>query len=198
MTDIIKDVLKEEELVGILPVQSKRLQIPAANISYAPSFGNYGAMLACCFPLIVVFGSTLAFILIDMGASLKAVLCMFLLLTLLLLSLADALYVHKIKKYPNVYLALTTTNLHYFIFKNNQLLKSNPLDVNVSKLESNFFGELNNKRNVIKERFEIKKDGKTLMSGKLKIKNNRWLTEQIRLEDLLPMKRLQQIYVSTE
>lgn len=196
MKNLIEEKLNKEKIVGIIPIESKRLKIKTDNISMAPSIEAYLIMfLICLLPAMFLFGF-FTFILLDFGASIYSIIIFCVMILSGLMYLADKIYVNYIKKYPDSALVLTKSNLYYFLMKNNKILKYNKLDVDIKNLGQFFYGDMDRNTGKIGKRFLIKRNGTTLVSGNLKIENNKFQCDYFSGEDLLPFEELHKIYIS--
>jgi len=196
MEKLISETLKNEELIGIIPIESKRLKIKSDNITFSPTILAYVLMLLICFlPAMFLFGF-FSFILLDLGGSIYSVIIVCILILFGLMYLADKIYVNYIKKYPNSALVLTNSNLYYFLIKNNKIVRYNNFEIDVKDLSKYLYGEMNIKTGKIGKRFMIKSNGNVLASGNLKIKNSKFQSDLFSDEVLLPINELRAIYKS--
>ncbi len=193
MEEIIKQLIGEEKLLGVIPLDSKRLKIQQDNISMKPTALAYVLMFFAAVVMSLFSFGFFSFILFDLGASVYSVLLFYVLILLVLFYFAEKIYVNSIKTYPFAALMLTGSKLHYFFVENNQLKTHNTFHVEIENLGKSFYGEVNAKSGKVGKRFMIKNKGNVLASGNLDIKNNAFSPFLLKNELLLPIEELHKI-----
>ncbi len=200
MNKLVLEKLNGENIVGVIPINPKGLNMKFANKSLTPNFWQIVLMFLISLPITLFVLALLSFILADLFLS-ASILSLVLLVPLLLLILAMPtyliykIYVNKIKKYPETIFVITEQNFHFFLLENNMVKLHHKFDVPFDKLSEVFYGEINRKTNVLGRNFEIRQNNKKKMKGKLKIANNLFNDSAIDSKFLLPIKELQNIYL---
>ena len=200
MNKIILEKLKNEKIIGVIPINPKELKIKFDNKSLAPNFWQIVLMFLISLPITIPLLVMLSFLLVNLSLNASA-LSLVLLVPLFLVILAlptyliYKIYVNKIKKYPETLFVITEQNFHFFLLKNNIVDIYHKFDVSFDKLNSIFYGEINKKTKILGSRFEIRKNNIKLIKGKLNIANNSFVNSSIDSKYLLPIKDLQNIYL---
>ena len=194
--DLIKTQVKNEEITGIIPINPKRLKIHFANKSLAPGIAERLVIFLICFLPALFIYSFFAFILGDMGVSKLSLIFLLILIIGAFMFIAESIYVNNIKKYPEVYLVLTNSDLHFISIRNQNIEIYHTFDINVNELNKVFYGEFNRKQQRIGEHFEIRKNDQRLLSGKINIEGNTLKSYIIPEKYLLAEKKLRKIYIS--
>lgn len=200
MNQLILEKLKNEKIIGVIPINPKGLKIKFDHNSLTPSLWQILLMFLISLPITLPLLSLLSFILGDLVQCLSTV-SLVLLIPIFLVILAMPtyliykIYVNKIKKYPETIFVITEQNFHFFLLKNNLVKVHHKFDVIFDKLSEVFFGEINKKTNVLGPNFEIRQNNKKIIKGKLKLANNCFIDNTIESSFLLPIKDLQNIYL---
>lgn len=196
MIELIKKQLNNDEIIGIIPINPKRLRMKFANKSFAPGFGQWIIFfLIIFFPALFLFGF-FGFILGDLGVSKYSLIILFILITGGLMFFAENIYVNKIKKYPQTILALTNKHLYFLAIKKEKIGLTYKFDTKIDNLSKVFYGEINKKTQHIGESFHIIENDKILLSGKLLLKNDQFICETEFTDFLFPIDKLKNIYLS--
>ena len=196
----ILEKLKNEKIIGVIPINPKGLKIKFDNKSLAPNFWQILLMFLISLPITIPVLAMLSFLLANLFRNASAVSLVlsvpfFLVILAMPTYLIYKIYVYKIKKYPETIFVITEQNFHFFILKNNIVNLHHKFDVPFDKLGEVFFGMINKKTNVLEPKFEIRQNNKKLIEGKLKIANNSFVNSSIDSEFLMPIKDLQSIYL---
>ncbi|MCD4833020.1 MAG: hypothetical protein K8R31_04430 [Bacteroidales bacterium] len=199
MNKLVLEKLDGENIVGVIPINPKGLNIKFANKSLTPNFWQILLMFLISLPITILVLAMLSFILADLflnGSTVSLVLVpIFLVILAMPTYLIYRIYVNKIKKYPETIFVITKQNFYFFLLENNIVKVHHKFDVPFDKLSKVFYGEINRKTNVLGRNFEIRQNNKKIIKGKLKIVNNSFINSTIDSEFLLPIKELQYIYL---
>ena len=200
MNKIVLEKLKNEKIIGAIPINPKGLKIKFDNKSLAPNFWQILLMFLISLPITIPVLAMLSFILANLflnasTVSLVLLVPLFLVILAMPTYLIYKIYVNKIKKYPETIFVITEQNFHFFLLKNNIVNLHHKFDVPFDKLSEVFFGVINKKTNVLGRNFEIRQNNKKLIKGKLKLVNNYFIDSTIDSRFLLPIKDLQNIYL---
>jgi len=198
MNKLVLEKLNGENIVGVIPINPKGLDMKFANKSLTPNFWQIVLMFLISLPITLFVLALLGFILGDLSPSfLSLILLVPICLVILAMPtyLIYKIYVNNIKKYPETIFVITEQNFHFFLLENNMVKLHHKFDVPFDKLSEVFYGEINRKTNVLGPNFEIRQNNKKLIKGKLKIVNNLFNDSAIDSKFLLPIKELQNIYL---
>lgn len=196
MIELIKTKIGNENITGIIPINPKGLKIKFANISYATGFVNWIIyFLISLFPA-AFFAFLIGGMIFTVDTAPNRILALIALLIGILMFLFDYIYVNNIKKYPKTFLVIANSDLYFFAIRNNTFEIAHKFGIDINNIEKYFFGEINKKTNKIGEAFEIRQNSKTLLVGKILIKNNLLDSKDIAKEFLFPFETLKKIYLS--
>ncbi|MFP4024906.1 MAG: hypothetical protein ACLFVR_10290 [Thiohalospira sp.] len=200
MNKLVLGKLNGENIVGVIPINPKGLNIKFSNKSLKPNFWQIVLMFLISLPITLFVLALLSFILADLflsasTLSLVLIIPLFLVILAMPTYLIYKIYVNRIKKYPETIFVITKQNFHFFLLENNIVKLHHKFDVPFDKLSEVFYGEINRKTNALGRNFEIRQNNKKKMKGKLKIANNVFNDSAIDSEFLLPIKELQNIYL---
>jgi len=201
MNKLVLEKLDGENIVGVIPINPKGLNIKFANKSLKPNFWQILLMFVISLPITLFILAMVGFILGDLilrvsTVSIILLVPVFLIVIAMPTYLIYKIYVNSIKKYPETIFVITEQNFYFFLLENNIVKLHHNFDVPFNKLNEVFYGEINRKTNVLGSNFEIRRNNKKIMKGKLKIANNSFINNTIDNEHILPIKELQNIYLS--
>lgn len=201
MNKEVLEKLKHVKIIGVIPVNPKGLKIKFTNKSLSPNFWQILLMFLISLPITILVLAMLLFILANLFknasiVSLVILVPVFFVILTMPTYLIYKIYVNKIKKYPDAIFVITEQNFYFFLLENNIINLYHKFDVPFAKLHEVFYGEINKKTNVLGTNFEIHQNNKKLIKGKLKLVNNSFIDSTIDSEYILPIKELQEIYLS--
>ena len=200
MNKLVLEELKNEKIIGAIPVNPVGLKIKFSKDSLTPNFWQVLLMFLISLPVTIFIFAILSFVLADLSLN-ASIVVLVLLIPLFLLILAMPtyliykIYVNKIKKYPETIFVITEQDFHFFLLKDSMVQMHHKFDVPFSKLGEIFFGEINQKTNALGRNFEIRRNNKKIMKGKLKLDNNHFIDSTIDNKFLLPIEDLKNIYL---
>lgn len=196
MIEDIKAKIGNQKIKGIIPVNPKDLKVKFANTSYTTGFVHWFVYFIIALIPTPIFMFIISDLLMDPYVHLSKILALFILIIGGIMFLADYIYKNSIKTYPETLLVITDSDMYFFAVKNGRFEIAHTFDLNVNKLGEFFYGEINRKTKRIGKNFEIRKEGKKLLSGKLLVSDNRLYSPNVPDELLLPVEKLQKIYLS--
>ena len=200
MNKSVLEKLDGEKIVDVIPINPNGFKMKFADKSLKPNFWQILLMFFISLPITLFVLAISSFILADLarGNSIASTLLipLFLLLIAMPTYIIYKIYVNRIKKYPETIFVITEQNFCFFLSENNIVTLHHNFDVPFNKLNEVFYGEINKKTNVLGPNFEIRQNNKKLMKGKLKIAKNSFINSPIDRKYLLPIKELQNIYLS--
>lgn len=205
IADLIKSVLGGDNIVGLIPVESKKLNIRLAGRSFTPGIFENLLLAIIAVPFIaLVFGLFAFYIGVrlqetnNMLMPMLRLLAAFILVSALIFSLIKWIYVNKIKSYPETIIAATKENLHLFLIKRNKnqhyfINRHYSLEIPFRDLGRMFYGYIDKKTKKLGKLFMIRKNTEVLLRGKLKISNDRFVNHHIQESYLFPIAELKRI-----
>ncbi len=200
MESIAIEKLKDEKIIGVIPINPKGLKMKFANKSLSPGFFSILLMFVISLPLTIILLAMLSFILADLmnhmhPVSLFFIIILFFAILALPTFIIYKIYVNKIKKYPEAIFVITENDLSFFLIVDKHIAFHHKFGIPYHKLSEAFFGEIDKKTNALGANFEIRQNNKELVKGKLKLDNNKFIENNIESKYLLPIKELQNIYM---
>lgn len=196
MNKLVLEELKNEKIIGAIPLNPVGLKMKFIKDSLTPNFWQILLMFLISLPITIFILALLSFILADLSqnasiAALVLLIPLFLLILAMPTYLIYKVYVNKIKRYPETIFVITEQNFHFFLLKDNMIKTHHKFDVPFDKLGEIFFGEINQKTNALGRNFEIRQNNEKIMKGKLKLDNNHSIDSKF----LLPIEDLKNIYL---
>jgi len=202
---LIRSVLSKENIVGLIPVESKKLNIRLAGKSLSPGILEKLLMAIIALPFIILFfGLFLFHIALHIEGQepttmhMLRLLAAFILMSALIFSLINWIYVNKIKSYPEAIIATTQENLHFFLIQRNKnqncfISKHYSFGVPFRDLGQVFYGYIDKRTKKLGKLFMIKKNTEVLLRGKLKVANDHFVKHRIQKDHLLQIADLKRI-----
>lgn len=194
MIDLIKTKIGNEEIIGIIPLFTKTLNISFLNKSYKTNFLNWilyffiGIIPAALITYLVVF------LILNIENPDKAVVSIFFTLEAFLIYIIKEIHENKFKKLPVTMFVITESNFYFFAIFKNKIEIEKKYEIDFNSLKKVFFGEYDKATKNIGPKFEIKKNNKILFSGELLISKNKLFSEDIDEKYLLPTEKLREIF----
>ncbi len=195
---LIQQTLNGEDIQYIIPLNSKKLDIPMDDYSTSTGLIEYLVILALClvptFFLMGIFG----FILMDLGGGnirFSTLLMMGLFILTLFIYFTSIIYERFIKSYPSVVLIITDKDLYYFLLNQNYIKKYNSFDLEMDNLGSYFFGDVNADNNKMGEKIVIEKDGDILLKGRINIKDKALYSPLFKKDQFIPLGELRELFL---
>lgn len=190
--NLITKELNLSDIIGVIPVSSKRLKINVLKKSLSPSFGTRFVIFLISLPIAYVILGLPLFILADFGAF-YSLIGLSLITLGLIYYLFESIYINRIQKSPDAMIIFTKNDLLLLLVNNYKIELIHNYEIGFDAISKHLYGEINN--NALGPNFEIRKDNKTLTKGKLRIKNNKYLKHNIDKEILLPIDELRKIVI---